>query len=84
MKDIRINDRVAAVYLGYGRQYPVMYTGRVKNITDGFVSIYPDVNLPQVQRLTKHWGIGRKDTNGALYFIAPKSRVLILDPVICG
>ena len=84
MKDIRIGDRVAAVYLGHGRQFPVMYTGRVKNTTDKYISIYPDVHLPQVQRLIRHWGIGRKDSNGDLYFVAPKSRVLILDPVICG
>ena len=79
MKDIGIGDRVAAVYLGYGRQVGFLYTGRVKNITDKFISIYPDINLPQVRR-----GIGRKDGNGNLYFVAPKERVLILEPVICG
>lgn len=81
MKDIKIGDRVAAVYLGHNRLYPTLYTGRVKSITDKFVSIYPDT---QFQTLAKYWGIGRKDHENKLYFVAPKSRVLILEPVICG
>lgn len=42
MKELKPGDRVAAAYLGWAREYPAVYIGTVKNVTENFVTIYPE------------------------------------------
>ena len=81
MKELKPGDRVAAAYLGWAREYPAVYIGTVKNVTENFVTIYPEKGPEWLQ--SRRW-IGRKDKDGRRYFTAPKERVISIDFNICG